>query len=105
MVMALNNVYPRTSPYYFSSINDDKFLDIMVNRPIPPLSSDVYWTITMVYEYRPDLLAYDLYNDSKLWWVFAQRNPNRLKDPYFDFITGTNIYLPKIETLKNVLGI
>lgn len=103
--MAVNNVYPKTSPYYFTDIVDDKFLDIMINRPIPPLPDDVYWAITSVYEYRPDLLAYDLYNDSKLWWVFAQRNPNKLKDPYFDFVTGIQIYLPKIETLKGVLRI
>lgn len=103
--MAINNVYPKTSPYYFTDIVDDKFLDIMINRPIPPLPDDVYWAITSVYEYRPDLLAYDLYNDSKLWWVFSQRNPNKLKDPYFDFVTGIQIYLPKIETLKGVLRI
>lgn len=103
--MAINNVYPRTSPYYFTDIVDDKFLDIMINRSITPLPSDVYWAITAVYEYRPDLLAYDLYNDPRLWWVFAQRNPNRLKDPYFDFTTGTEIYLPKIETVRGVLGL
>lgn len=103
--MAINNVYPRTSPYYFTDIVDDKFLDIMINRSITPLPSDIYWAITSVYEYRPDLLAYDLYNDPRLWWVFAQRNPNRLKDPYFDFTTGTEIYLPKIETVRGVLGL
>lgn len=103
--MAINNVYPRTSPYYLTDIVDDKFLDIMINRSIPPLASDVYWTITTVYQYRPDMLAYDLYSDPKLWWVFAQRNPNKLKDPYFDFISGIQIYIPNIETLKGVLGI
>jgi len=100
-----NDLYPRISPYYNSDIVNGKYLDMMVNRPIPMLSSDIYWPISKVYEYRPDLLAYDLYNDSRLWWVFAQRNPNKLKDPYFDFITGVSIYLPKLDTLKQVLGI
>jgi len=103
--MATNNLYPGTSPYQSTGIVNGKFLDIMVNRPIPMLQSDVYWTITVVYEYRPDLLAYDLYNDSRLWWVFAQRNPNTLTDPYFDFVTGTNIYIPKLDTLTQYLGI
>lgn len=102
---SINGLYSSSSPYYLSEITNKKYLDIMNDRPIPSLSSDVYWTITTVYEYRPDTLAYDLYNDPKLWWVFAQRNPNRLKDPLFDFVTGVQIYLPKIETLKNVLGI
>lgn len=100
-----NSIYASTSPYYLTNIINGKYLDIMTPRPIPALSSDVYWTITAVYEYRPDTLAFDLYNDSKLWWVFAQRNPNRLKDPLFDFVAGIQIYLPKIDTLKNVLGI
>lgn len=100
-----NDLYPKISPYYNSDIVNGKYLDMMVNRPIPMLSSDIYWPISKVYEYRPDLLAYDLYNDSRLWWVFAQRNPNKLKDPYFDFITGVSIYLPKLDTLKQVLGI
>ena len=103
--MAVNNVYPATSPYNATGIVNNKFLDIMVNRTIPMQPSDVYWEITQVYQYRPDLLAYDLYSDSRLWWVFAQRNPNRLKDPYFDFVAGVGIYIPKLELLKQTLGI
>ena len=100
-----NEVYPATSPYYFTEVVNNNFLDVMVNRPVPMQPSDIYWEITAVYEYRPDLLAYDLYADSRLWWVFASRNPNRLKDPYFDFTAGTGIYLPKLDMLKQVLGI
>ena len=103
--MADNTTYPATSPYYVTGIVNGKFLDVMVDRPIIKQQSDIYWEITVVYEYRPDLLAYDLYADSRLWWVFASRNPNRLKDPYFDFVTGLGIYLPKLDMLKQVLGI
>ena len=98
-------MYPITSPYYFTDVYDNQYLDFMSNRYIPMLATDVYWAITPPYEYRPDLLAHDLYNDSRLWWVFAQRNPNTIKDPLFDFIPGTRIYIPKIETLKSSLGI
>ena len=103
--MAVNNVYPATSPYNATGIVNNKFLDIMVNRTIPMQPSDIYWEITEVYQYRPDMLAYDLYSDSRLWWVFAQRNPNRLKDPYFDFVAGVGIYIPKLELLKQTLGL
>ena len=102
--MAQNNLYPTTSPYNTTGIVNAKFLDVMVNRPIPLNPSDIYYQIPQLYEYRPDLLAYDLYGDSRLWWVFAQRNPNRLKDPYFDFVTGLGIYIPKLDTLAKVLG-
>jgi alpha-L-fucosidase len=101
-----NNIYPATSPYFNSGLVNNKFLDVLTYRPIPKDPSDVYYTITQVYEYRPDLLAYDLYGDAKLWWVFAERNPNRLgKDPYFDFVSGMKIYIPKLSTLQEILGI
>ncbi len=96
--------YPATSPYYLTNIFNQKFLDVMNNREIPKNANDVYWEITVTYDTRPDLLAYDLYTDSRLWWVFANRNPNKLKDPLFDFVTGVGIYLPKAETLKETLG-
>ena len=98
-------MYPATSPYYNTDLVNNQFLDIMSNRPIPMDPSDVYWEITSVYEYRPDLLAYDLYSNSMLWWVFAMRNPNMLKDPYFDFVTGVNIYLPKLSAINQSLGL
>lgn len=97
--------YPQTSPYYLTSIYNNQFLDVMIDRPIPIDPLDQYWEITQTYNLRPDLLAYDLYNDSKLWWVFAQRNPNTLKDPLFDFVAGTQIYLPNFATVKQALGI
>ena len=97
--------YPQTSPYYLSSVVDGQFLDVMINRSVPKDETDSYWIITQTYHMRPDLLAYDLYNDSRLWWVFAQRNPNKIKDPMFDFTTGTGIYIPQLAILKEALGI
>ena len=97
--------YPQTSPYYLSATYNNEFLDVMVNRPIPMNGDDSYWEITQTYHMRPDLLAYDLYDDSKLWWVFAQRNPNRLKDPVFDFVVGTGIDIPQLTVLKEALGL
>jgi hypothetical protein len=97
--------YPSTSPYFITNIVNNAYLDVMTNRAIPKDPQDVYWQIGATYHQRPDLLAYDLYDDPKLWWVFAQRNPNKLVDPLFDFVQGTYIYLPKAETLKAVLGL
>jgi len=97
--------YGHSSPYFSTSTYNGDFLDVMVNRPIPSNPTDSYWEITETYNMRPDLLAHDLYNDSKLWWVFSQRNPNRLKDPLFDFVTGTGIYIPQLPVLQQVLGL
>ena len=96
--------YPQTSPYYLTSTYNNEFLDVMINRPIPFGEEDLYWEITQTYHMRPDLLAYDLYGDATLWWVFYQRNPNALQAPPLDFTVGTTIYIPKITTLRAVLG-
>jgi hypothetical protein len=106
--MATTNqtIYGRSSPYFNTPIVKTKFLDVLQYRPIPFNPTDVFMTITQVYEYRPDLLAFDLYNNSKLWWVFAARNPNLLgPDPYFNFKAGLGIYIPTQDTLQAVLGI
>jgi hypothetical protein len=97
-------VYRNTSPYY-STKNFGNFLDVMINRRITPQPDDVLYEIDKVYEFRPDLLAYDIYGDAALWWVFAQRNPNALKDPLFDFRPGVQIYIPKKTQLAIDLGV
>jgi hypothetical protein len=95
--------YDTTSPYYLTEYSQF-FLDVMVNRPIPKQNDDLLFKINQTYQYRPDLLAFDMYEDAKLWWVFYQRNPNTLQKPPLDFKSGTTIYVPKITTLRNVLG-
>lgn len=95
--------YNSTSAYYTTDYSQF-YLDVMTNRPIPKDADDLLWEITEVYQYRPDLLAYDLYQTSTLWWVFYQRNPNTLQAPPLDFKAGTTIYLPKITTLRTALG-
>lgn len=95
--------YDSTSPYYRTPFSQF-YLDVMVDRPIPKENDDKFFTITTTYQYRPDLLAFDLYGTASLWWVFYQRNPNTLTKPPLDFRTGTGIYLPKLSTLKNALG-
>lgn len=99
------NEYTSSSPYFDTPVINNQYLGVMVNRAIPKLVDDLSMTINETYNLRPDLLAYDLYQDAGLWWVFAQRNPNALQDPLGDFTTGTTIYLPQMSTLRSVLGI
>lgn len=100
----MSNVqYSKTSPYakteFFGS-----FLDIANFPLIPRGADDVVFTINKTYQFRPDLLASDLYGDANLWWVFALRNPNTIKDPVFDFKIGKQIYLPKKTSLAAAIG-
>lgn len=104
--MSIQSLYPSPTAYYTTGIVNNFYLDVLNYRAIPKLAGDVYFTITTAYEFRPDLLAHDLYSDSRLWWVFAARNPNTLgDDPYFNFTTGTSIYIPTLTTIQTALGI
>ena len=96
--------YKRSSPYY-STPSFGQFMDVIDYRTISKKIDDVIFTITNTYEYRPDMLAYDLYGDSGLWWVFRARNPNSLEDPLLDFRAGVTIYLPNQQTLTTDLGL
>jgi hypothetical protein len=96
-------VYSTTSPYFNTGVTQF-YLDLMVNRPVPRSSDDLLIIINSTYQYRPDLLAFDLYGDASLWWVFYQRNPNTLQAPPLDFKAGVNIYLPQESLLRTELG-
>jgi hypothetical protein len=96
--------YNKTSPYYNTEVVNN-YLDVINFRDIPRERDDILFEVTATYEHRPDLLAYDLYSDSKLWWVFAVRNKSVIKDPVFDLVAGIKIYLPKASTIQRVLGI
>ena len=98
--------YSKYSAYAQTDLSPDgTYLDMYVTRGVPAAASDQTITIGQKYNLRPDLLAYDLYNDSRLWWVFAERNPNTLVDPVGDFMAGTTIYLPNASSLKQSLGL
>ena len=98
----MSATYDATSPYYTTGYSQF-FLDVMVNRPVPKAPDDILFTINTTFQYRPDLLAFDLYGNAELWWVFAVRNPNVLKDPVFDLRSGVQIYLPRKESLTDYL--
>ena len=93
------------SQYARTPINENGYLDVLSPRPVPINREDILFEITSEYTYRPDLLAHITYGQKELWWVFAQRNLDTLKDPIFDFTAGTKIYLPQGKNLRNTLGI
>lgn len=96
--------YSKNSPY-FTTPQTNNYLDVMNIRDITPLANDPLFRLTSQYKHRPDLLAFDLYQDPGLWWVFAMRNKDVIRDPIYDMIPGTKIYLPQLQQLKRILGI
>ena len=96
--------YQKASPYANTNFYGF-FLDVANIPKIPMDPSDVKYQIDAIYKNRPDLLAYDLYGDSKLWWVFAVRNPDIIQDPVYDFVPGVTITVPQKKNLVSSLGI
>jgi hypothetical protein len=96
--------YSRTSPYA-NTPSFGSFLDLATIPTFPFDVGDVAYEIDNIYNNRPDLLAFDLYGDTGLWWVFSVRNPNVLQDPLFDFKAGTLIYIPQKQNLVTALGL
>ncbi len=96
--------YSQSSPYK-STPQNNLYLELLEIRPVPAEPDDFLYTIENQYRNRPDLLAYDLYGNAKLWWVFVQRNMQVIKDPIYDFEPGKKIYLPKKSNLQKFLGV
>jgi len=97
-------IYSKISPYATTPV-EGFYLGLLNYREIPKLVEDPEMIINDVYEFRPDLLASDLYGESGLWWVFIARNPDILEDPINDFTVGKTIKLPKKSSLVTYLGI
>jgi hypothetical protein len=96
--------YSQTSPWFLTKTKQN-YLDVLTIRPVSSEKDDYLYTIESQYANRPDLLAHDLYGEASLWWVFTQRNLDVIQDPIFDFVPGTQIYIPKRSSLFKVLGL
>jgi hypothetical protein len=96
-------IYKKTSPWFITKQNT-LYLELLTLRTIPTSDDDFKYVIENQYRHRPDLLAFDLYQDAKLWWVFAQRNRSILKDPIYDFSPGTTIFCPAKANINTALS-
>jgi hypothetical protein len=100
----MSATYKNTSPWFVTPVKNN-YLDVLTIRPVPADADDFLYTLQPQYSYRPDLLAFDLYGDVNLWWVFMQRNLDVIQDPILDFVPGTQIYIPKGSGLTTLLGL
>jgi hypothetical protein len=97
--------YKQSSPYYKTGLIENKFLDVLEYRAIDSEADDIYRMIGNTYQYRPDLMSYDLYKTVDYWWVFMMRNRDIIIDPIWDFTADKQIYIPKISTIQRAIGL
>ena len=87
--------YRTDSLYRDTKITNNQYLDELTIDNIDvnnTTTTDI--TLNEKYDEKPDLLAYDLYGNAKLWWVFALFNQDSLADPIVDFKIGLKIIVP-----------
>jgi len=89
-------IYKSNSNYH-NTKQTYKYLDLYDPKlTIDTLSSVTYEIeVKNKYDRRPDLLAFDLYDDAALWWVIVHYNRDKLKDPINDFRAGITIVVPE----------
>jgi hypothetical protein len=98
-----NSNYRKDSFLRGASVIDNRFLGVNNLPRILRTAEDEIYEIDHSYDQRPDLLAHKLYGNSRLWWVFSQRNPDVLRDPIRDFSAGTRIVVPPRSAVENAL--
>jgi hypothetical protein len=79
-----------------------EFLDTYIPNTIRVDENDVYMNVTSEYHNRLDLVAYDCYMDSNLWWVIAEAN-NIMNPCMLD--VGTRIRVPGLRSLWGYRGV
>ena len=89
--------------FYKKTKNDGFYLGLWEEISMPYDSSDYYMVIPTKYHLKPGSLAYELYGDSKLLWVFSVYNRDTINDILFDFTEGKIIRVPTKERLNKLL--
>jgi len=93
--------YLRSSPYYRTPQNTT-YLDFWRPPLLTRTSDDLIVTLQQRHLHRPDLLSFELYRNSRAWWVFAVLNPDQIVDPIYDFVPGITIYAPAAAGFEGI---
>ena len=92
-----------TDTFYGNCVSDGFFMGYYVPKELPKSSDDYYYIIPIKYDLKPGQLAYDLYGDAHLLWIFSVFNREIIVDPLFDFRAGKIIRVPTKERLGGLI--
>jgi hypothetical protein len=89
-VVSANSRYIQQNIVYYG---ENKFLtfDLYIRKRYRPTGKEKVMVITKGAEYRPDLVAFDVYGSSNYWWSILEAN--NMSDIY-QFVSGKTIILP-----------
>jgi phage tail protein X len=72
--------------------NGKRYLKNVVYPNIPESIDDIY--VETEYGDRVDVLAYQFYNDTSLWWIITTANPGKLRRDSYVCPPGLQIRIP-----------
>lgn len=98
-VKVLQNSYLRFSDFYSS--NGYSFWDVPDWPIFKPQNEDKFITVISAYVNRPDLIAWDQYGDSELFWVICLANG--IDTPPTGFYLNREIRIPSLTYVRQVL--
>jgi hypothetical protein len=84
--------YNNTSMYRNTPMNA-KYLGNYV-PPITLTNDTKTITVESKYKHRPDLLAFDLYGDASVWWIFTLFNRDNIVNPMYDLEPEMKLIVP-----------
>lgn len=96
-------IYKIDDIYYDTPIVNGKFLDFYEPRNFTFADDDDFVIVEKRHEFRPYVLAYDLYSSDKLWWIFPKLNMDTLIDPIRDLREGLVLRVPTQERVLSEL--
>jgi len=83
--------------------NKDKFYDWRIDFDKHDIDFDKFIIGEEKYVNRPDYISYDVYGNSKYWWIIAMAND--IKDPFYEFHRGKELKIPNLVALKKIMGL
>jgi len=82
--------------------NGENFFDTPDFASVPVSAEDLRVVVDRTYLGRLDLIAYDYYGDSELWWVIALAN--EIEELPSGMHIGMNLRVPIVKTVSEYLS-
>ena len=94
-----SSVNYKSSRYVLGGISETSpgFLQWWEKNFLASDPTDVIYTLEKKFEGRPDLLAYEFYDDDTLWWVICQYNT--VLDFNSEFVEGLVLTIPTLDRI------
>lgn len=96
-------IYDERSRYYNLKIikspyvSDSPWVETWERETIPYSDNDIYIEFNSNYNGRLDLVSYDYYKTSRLWWVIAVAN--NIQNPFEKIEVGKILRIPSLHSI------